>query len=141
MVPANDDDGRLDYLMVVSIDVSEREKAEAEIHKLNMSLVRRVLERSAELARANKEPGASTYSVSHDLRSPLRHIDGGADSEFRRIPVAMLTSSREGRDRVVSYDLGSNAYIVKPVNFSDFVMSVKSPEDFRAVLNEPPPQS
>ena len=57
------------------------------------------------------------------------------------IPVVMLTSSREERDLVNSYQLGVNAYVVKPVDFSEFINAVKDLGAFWAVLNEPPPGS
>jgi len=64
-----------------------------------------------------------------------------ADPELRQIPVVMLTSSREERDVVASYQLGANAYVVKPVDFMEFVTAVRNLGLFWAVINEPPPGS
>jgi CheY-like chemotaxis protein len=79
-----------------------------------------------------------------DLKMPkvdglevLREIK--SDPELKKIPVVMVTSSREEQDLVKSYHLGVNAYVVKPVDFRQFVESVKQLGFFWAILNEPPP--
>ena len=61
-----------------------------------------------------------------------------ADPELSSIPVVMLTSSREERDRVESYKLGANAYVVKPLDFRTFVEVVDEISVFWAIINEPP---
>ncbi len=60
---------------------------------------------------------------------------------LRGLPVVMLTSSQEESDVVRSYDLGVNAYVVKPVEFRQFVAAIADLGMFWAVLNEPPPGS
>ena len=67
----------------------------------------------------------------------LRWIRGRAD--LRGLPVVMLTSSREEQDIVESYQLGVNAYVVKPVEFEEFMQAVRTLGLFWAVLNEPGP--
>ena len=63
------------------------------------------------------------------------------DEQLRAIPVVMLTSSREEKDLVRSYNLGVNAYVVKPVDFHEFVDSLRELGLFWAVINQPPPGS
>jgi CheY-like chemotaxis protein len=63
------------------------------------------------------------------------------DENLRMIPVVVLTSSREERDMVESYRLGVNAYVVKPVDFHEFVNAIKELGVFWAVINQPPPGS
>jgi CheY-like chemotaxis protein len=64
-----------------------------------------------------------------------------SDSDLRVIPVVVLTSSKEEKDMVASYKLGVNAYVVKPVDFHEFVNAIKELGVFWAVINEPPPGS
>jgi len=61
--------------------------------------------------------------------------------ELRGLPVVMLTSSREEQDLIRSYELNVNAYVVKPVDFKEFVRAISDLGIFWAVLNEPPPGS
>jgi CheY-like chemotaxis protein len=62
-------------------------------------------------------------------------------TELRSLPIVMLTSSHEEGDVVKSYELGVNAYVVKPVEFKAFVSAIADLGVFWAVLNEPPPGS
>jgi CheY-like chemotaxis protein len=64
-----------------------------------------------------------------------------SDEKLKAIPVVVLTSSHEEKDMVASYRLGVNAYVVKPVDFHEFVNAVKELGVFWAVINEPPPGS
>ena len=61
------------------------------------------------------------------------------DSKLRHIPIVMLTSSREEQDLVTSYELGVNAFVVKPVEFAEFLKAIQDLGVFWALLNEPPP--
>ena len=68
----------------------------------------------------------------------LERVKG--DPQHRQIPVVMLTSSREERDLLRSYELGVNAFVVKPVDFSAFFEAIQDLGMFWAILNEPPPR-
>jgi CheY-like chemotaxis protein len=79
-----------------------------------------------------------------DLKLPK--IDGlevlqkvKSDPKLRHIPVVMLTSSREEQDLVRSYDYGVNAFVVKPVDFTEFFEAIRDLGVFWAILNEPHP--
>jgi DNA-binding response OmpR family regulator len=64
-----------------------------------------------------------------------------SDEKLKLIPVVVLTSSHEEKDMVASYKLGVNAYVVKPVDFHEFVNAIKELGVFWAVINQPPPGS
>ena len=64
-----------------------------------------------------------------------------SDEHLRMVPVVVLTSSHQEKDMMRSYQLGVNAYVVKPVDFHEFVNAVKELGVFWAVVNEPPPGS
>ena len=95
-------------------------------------------------AHASRQPGDPAV-VLLDLKLPK--VDGlevleriKRDPERRQIPVVMLTSSREESDLVRSYELGVNAFVVKPVDFNAFFEAIQDLGMFWAVLNEPPPR-
>jgi PAS domain S-box-containing protein len=74
-VPIGDDEGKPQYLLAISLDITERELAEEAIRELNVALQGK----AAQLESTNKELESFSYSVSHDLRAPLRAIDGFAE--------------------------------------------------------------
>src|ERR1700690_1994802 len=90
--------------------------------------------------------GDNPAAVLLDLKLPK--VDGlevlkqiKSEEKLRMIPVVVLTSSKEEKDMVASYQLGVNAYVVKPVDFHEFVNAIKELGVFWAVINEPPPGS
>lgn len=92
---------------------------------------------------ANRDTGDPAV-VLLDLKLPK--IDGlevleriKSNDELRHVPVVMLTASREESDLVRSYDLGVNAFVVKPVAFHEFFQAIKDLGMFWAILNEPRP--
>jgi CheY-like chemotaxis protein len=92
---------------------------------------------------AGRKPGQPGV-ILLDLKMPK--VDGHevlkqirADPELRLIPVVILTSSKEERDLYQSYDNGANSYVVKPVDFDEFITAISKLGVFWALLNEPPP--
>ena len=78
-----------------------------------------------------KLPKVSGLEVLQRLRS---------DRRTRRLPVVILTSSKEEQDVIEGYDLGANSYVRKPVNFNEFIEAVQNLQVYWLLLNEPPPQ-
>jgi len=93
-----------------------------------------------------KRPAGHPIVIMLDLKLPkldgvqvLRQIK--TDQTLRLVPVVVLTSSKESQDLAECYKLGANAYVVKPVRFSEFIEAVKHIGIFWAMINEPPPDS
>jgi CheY-like chemotaxis protein len=96
-------------------------------------------------AYASREVGNPTVMLL-DLKLPK--VDGmevltrvKADPHLKTIPIVVLTSSREEQDLIRSYHSGTNAYVVKPVDFHEFVEAVRELGLFWTVVNYPPPRS
>ena len=92
--------------------------------------------------RSNDNPAVLLLDLKLPKRNGLevlRQIK--SDEKLKLIPVVVLTSSHEEKDVVASYKLGVNAYVVKPVDFHEFVDAVKELGIFWAVINESPPGS
>ena len=94
---------------------------------------------------AGRPPGNPALLL---LDNKMPRVDGlevvrrvKADERLKTIPVVMLTSSREQGDLFKSYELGVNAYVIKPVDFYDFVNAVRELGGFWGIVNEPPPRS
>lgn len=93
---------------------------------------------------AGREPGAPPALILLDLKLPK--LDGievlsrlRADPRTRRVPVVILTSSKEQDDLAAGYDGGANSYIRKPVDFHAFVEAIRQIGLYWLVLNEQPP--
>jgi CheY-like chemotaxis protein len=121
------------------------------LHSLNLANPIAVVDDGSQaldyLRRKNKFAGRADQMpavVLLDLKMP--RVDGlealrqiRADAQLRTLPVVILTSSREEADLVKGYELGANAYVVKPVGFDEFISAISQLGIFWAVVNEPPP--
>ena len=92
--------------------------------------------------RSNDNPAVLLLDLKLPKRDGLEVLQQiKSDENLKMIPVVVLTSSNEEKDVVASYKLGVNAYVVKPVDFHEFVNAIKELGIFWAVINEPPPGS
>ncbi len=91
-------------------------------------------------------PEGSPIAVLLDLKMPkvtglevLRQVK--SDTNLKTIPIVMVTTSKEEQDLVQSYQLGVNAYVIKPIHFPEFVEAIRNLGTFWALVNQPPPGS
>jgi PAS domain S-box-containing protein len=137
--PWRKSDGQIGGLVMFTEDITERKKAEEEILKLNTELEKRVAERTAQLERANKDLESFAYSVSHDLRAPLRHVDGfvklmyanidkpakSATNYFEKINMASNRMSTMIDDLLTFSRLGRKELIMSSVDLTAVVNEIK----------------
>jgi PAS domain S-box-containing protein len=137
--PITDEQGQVVQLIIEGRDITERILAEEEIRKLNQELEQRVIERTAKLETANEELEAFAYSVSHDLRAPLRHIDGflgllqkkmgaGPDEQSRHYMVSISEAAQKMGlliDDLLSFSrMSRHALSFRPVELGPLVRKV-----------------
>ena len=94
--------GEISGASAIARDITERKRVEEQLNELNASLERRVLQRTADLAAVNQELEAFNYSVSHDLRAPLRHIDGYSKMLLEDHGAGLSDDARRCVDRIRS---------------------------------------
>lgn len=94
-------DGTVECVTGALVDITDRKEAEQEVQRLNAALEQRVAQRTAELAQANRELEAFTYSVSHDLRGPLRHMTGYAEIIREDSDSQLSDASKSALERIV----------------------------------------
>ncbi|MEO6719704.1 MAG: PAS domain S-box protein [Ferruginibacter sp.] len=144
-VPLKDENNNVYAAMTVTIDITELKKAERYINELNIGLEQKVAERTSQLETVNKELEAFTYSVSHDLRAPLRIIDGFADilmndyaktldkEGHRVLGVIMNNAQRMGKlidDLLNLSHLGRKELTVTVVDMNQLVQTVIDEQQF-----------
>ena len=113
-----DEMGGVSAIVVMTEDITERKHAETEVRRLNAELEQRVLDRTAQLDAANKELEAFTYSVSHDLRAPLRHISGFSSLLSERADESLDEKSRHYVDTIATSVAGMGVLIDDLLEFS-----------------------
>jgi PAS domain S-box-containing protein len=144
--PIKDKNGHITHYLAVKEDITIRKLAEEQISKLNENLELKVLERTAQLQAANKEMEAFSYSVSHDLRSPLRAISGFAtiltedynntiDAEGKRL-LNLITTNAKNMSQLIDDLLAFSRLGRKDTNFDTIDMNALVRETYDSLVTE-----
>ncbi len=138
MLLAEDDDGDIELTLAALTEINLANKID--VVNDGEEALDYLFKRASYKNRTSDNP----VVVLLDLKMPK--VDGlevlkqiKEDERLRSIPVVILTSSKMESDLVASYELGVNAYVVKPVEFENFITAIKELGSFWAILNETPP--
>jgi PAS domain S-box-containing protein len=137
------EDGNLISIVGTVLDITERKQAEEAIKILNIELEQRVIERTSQLEAANKELEAFSYSVSHDLRAPLRAVDGFSkfiledyedklDSEGKRF-LKLIRSNTQKMDQLITDLLALSRVARNELNLSGIDMTQMATSMFNEI--------
>lgn len=141
-----DASGEPKSILIISRDISDRKRAEDEVIRLNSELEQRVLDRTAQLEAANKDLEAFSYSVSHDLRTPLRALDGFAnilmedyadaiDDEGKRM-LKIIVSNANNMGRLIDELLSFSRLGRKDISYSEINMREMAEEVYNEHVSE-----
>jgi PAS domain S-box-containing protein len=138
ITPVRQHGGEITHFVGVMQDVTDRKQAESQIRSLNEQLEGRVRQRTAELECANQELEAFAYSVSHDLRAPLRHINGFLDLFTKTALPALSEEERHYLTQVMSSVKQMDRLIDDLLQFSRMAQTKLQPEmvDLNQVFQE-----